>query len=259
MILEVQNLGFSYHKGRTIFSDVNFTLDHGEILTILGPNGAGKSTLLNCITNLLSPTSGKVLLEGQDIRQLPLKEIAKIIGYVPQTHTPAYGYTVRDFVVMGRAPYLGMFQKPSEKDYALVDQVLDSLNIAHLADRPYTEISGGERQQASIARVIVQKPKIIMFDEPTNHLDYGNQLRTVAMVKDLANRGYAVVMTTHMPDHAILLGGKAAVLDREGCLTVGSAEEILQEPLLRSIYQSDLHILYLEELGRKVCVAGSLK
>ena len=83
MILEVQNLSFSYHKGRTIFSDVNFSLDHGEILTILGPNGAGKSTLLNCITNLLSPTAGKVLLEGQDIRQLPLKEIAKVIGYVP--------------------------------------------------------------------------------------------------------------------------------------------------------------------------------
>ena len=259
MILEVQNLTFSYHNGRTIFSDVNFSVDHGEVLTILGPNGAGKSTLLNCITNLLPPSSGKVLLEGQDIRQMPLKEIAKVIGYVPQTHTPAYGYNVRDFVVMGRAPYLGMFQKPSEEDYSLVDQVLDSMNIAHLADRPYTEIPGGERQQASIARVIVQKPKIIMFDEPTNHLDYGNQLRTVAMVKELADKGYAVVMTTHMPDHAILLGGKAAVLDRKGSLTVGSAEDILQEPLLRDIYQSDLHILYLEELGRKVCVAGSLK
>lgn len=258
MILEVQDLEFSYHHGRTIFKDVNFSLDHGEILTILGPNGAGKSTLLNCMTNLLTPSSGKVLLEGKDIRQIPLKEVARVIGYVPQTHTPAYGYTVRDFVVMGRAPYLGMFQKPSEADYALVDQVLDTMNISKLADRPYTEISGGERQQASIARVIVQQPKIIMFDEPTNHLDYGNQLRTIRMVKELADKGYAVVMTTHMPDHAILLGGKAAVLDRDGCLTVGASADILQEPLLRKIYESDLHILYLEELGRKVCVAGSL-
>lgn len=258
MILEVQDLEFSYHHGRTIFEDVNFSLDHGEILTILGPNGAGKSTLLNCMTNLLTPSSGKVLLEGKDIRQIPLKEVARVIGYVPQTHTPAYGYTVRDFVVMGRAPYLGMFQKPSEADYALVDQVLDTMNISKLADRPYTEISGGERQQASIARVIVQQPKIIMFDEPTNHLDYGNQLRTVRMVKELADKGYAVVMTTHMPDHAILLGGKAAVLDRDGCLTVGTSADILQEPLLRKIYESDLHILYLEEQGRKVCVAGSL-
>lgn len=259
MILEVQDLGFSYHRGRTIFSDVNFSLDSGEVLTILGPNGAGKSTLMNCMANLLNPSSGRVLLEERDIRQIPLKEVAKIIGYVPQTHTPAYGYSVRDFVVMGRAPYLGMFQKPSEEDYALVDRVLDEMNIAKLADRPYTEVSGGERQQASIARVIVQEPKIIMFDEPTNHLDYGNQLRTVGMIKDLARRGYAVVMTTHMPDHAILLGGKVVILDQDGKLQVGAAEDILQEPLLRRIYRSDLHILYLEELGRKVCVAGSLK
>ena len=258
MILEVKDLSFSYHRGRTIFRDVNFGLDKGEILTILGPNGAGKSTLLNCLTNLLRPTSGEVLLEGKNIRDIALKDVAKIIGYVPQTHTPAYGYTVRDFVVMGRAPYLGMFQKPSEEDFTMVDQVLESMNIRKLADRPYTEISGGERQQASIARVIVQKPKIIMFDEPTNHLDYGNQLRAVGMVKDLAKQGYAVVMTTHMPDHAILLGGKAAILDRDGKLQVGTAEDILQEPLLRSIYQSDLHILYLKELGRKVCVAGAL-
>ena len=97
-----------------------------------------------------------------------------------------------------------------------------------------------------------------MFDEPTNHLDYGNQLRTVKMVKDLANQGYAIVMTTHMPDHAILLGGKVAVMDYGGTLTVGSSEDILQEDLLRKIYRSNLHVVYMEEVGRKVCVAGNL-
>ena len=259
MILEVKDLSFGYHRQKNIFEHVNFSLDAGEILTILGPNGAEKSTLLNCVANLYTPTGGQVLLEGQDVRTMPLRDMARTMGYVPQIHTPAYGYSVRDFVVMGRAPYLGMFQKPSQEDYALADKVLAELNITNLADRPYTDISGGERQQATLARVIVQQPKLILFDEPTNHLDYGNQLRTVAMVKELADKGYAVVMTTHMPDHAILLGGKAAVLDRKGRLTVGSAEDILQEPLLRDIYQSDLHILYVEELGRKVCVAGSLK
>ncbi len=259
MILEVKDLGFSYHNKKQVFSNVNLSLDAGEILTILGPNGAGKSTLLNCLANLLTPNSGQVLLEGRNVRDISLREVARIMGYVPQTHTPAYGYNVRDFVVMGRAPYLGMFQKPSAEDYALADQVMESMNISKLANRPYTEISGGERQQATIARVIVQQPKIIMFDEPTNHLDYGNQLRAVKMVKDLARQGYAVVMTTHMPDHAILLGGKAAILDYDGKLTVGPAEEILQEDLLRKIYRSDLHIMYLEEIGRKVCVAGNLQ
>lgn len=259
MILEVKDLSFSYHNKKPVFRNVNFTLDQEETLTILGPNGAGKSTLLNCLANLLTPSGGEIRLDGKNIRELRLRDAARVLGYVPQTHTPAYGYTVRDFVVMGRAPYLGMFQKPSEADYALADDVIRSMNIEKLADCPYTEISGGERQQASIARVIVQQPKIIMFDEPTNHLDYGNQLRTVKMMRELSGQGYAVIMTTHMPDHAILLGGKAAILDYDGKLLVGSAEEILEEETLKRIYRSDLHILYLEQVGRKVCVAGNLE
>lgn len=227
-------------------------------MTLLGPNGAGKTTLFNCIANLLSPTSGQVRLESKDVRQISRREAAKILGYVPQTHTPAYGYTVRDFVVMGCAPYLGMFRKPSARDYAQADQVMEDLHLTKLRDQPYTEISGGERQQATIARVIVQQPKLIMFDEPTNHLDYGNQLRTIRMVKELAKKGYAVVMTTHMPDHAILLGGKVGILDRLGHLTVGATEDILQEELLRSVYDCDLHITYSEEIGRKVCLYGRL-
>ncbi len=259
MILEVKDLCFSYHKKEPVFRDVNFSLDQGETLAILGPNGAGKSTLLNCLANLLTPTGGEIRQYGKNIRELRLRETARILGYVPQTHTPAYGYTVRDFVVMGRAPYLGMFQKPSEADYALADDVIHSLNIEKLADCPYTEISGGERQQASIARAIVQQPQVIMFDEPTNHLDYGNQLRMIKMMKDLSGQGYAVIMTTHMPDHAILLGGKAAILDHDGKLLTGPAEEILKEDTLKRIYRSDLHIMYLEQLGRKVCVAGKLE
>ncbi|MGN0266483.1 MAG: ABC transporter ATP-binding protein [Lachnospiraceae bacterium] len=258
MILEVKNLNFSYHKKKPVFADVNFTLNQGETLTILGPNGAGKSTLLNCLANVLTPTGGDIFLEGKNIRETSLQDVARILGYVPQSHTPAYGYSVRDFVVMGRAPYLGMFQKPGRDDYALADRVIDQMNLTKLADQPYTEISGGERQQAAIARAIVQQPKIIMFDEPTNHLDYGNQLRTVKMIKNLADQGYAVIMTTHMPDHAILLGGKVAMLDYSGKLLVGEAGEILEEGLLKRIYRSDLHILYLEEVGRKVCVAGNL-
>ncbi|MGM9526156.1 MAG: ABC transporter ATP-binding protein, partial [Peptococcaceae bacterium] len=154
MILEVKNLKFSYHKKKPVFADVNFTLNQGETLTILGPNGAGKSTLLNCLANVLTPTGGDIFLEGKNIRETSLRDVARILGYVPQSHTPAYGYSVRDFVVMGRAPYLGMFQKPGRDDYALADRVIAQMNLTKLADQPYTEISGGERQQAAIARAI---------------------------------------------------------------------------------------------------------
>ena len=128
------------------------------------------------------------------------------------------------------------------------------MNITKLADQPYTEISGGERQQATLARVIVQQPKIIMFDEPTNHLDYGNQLRVVNMIKGLAKRGFAVVMTTHMPDHAILLGGKTAILNRQGNLICGNTDDIITDENLRDIYQVNIRVIEVPEAGSKVCV-----
>ena len=258
MLLEVKDLAFSYPNGQEIFSNVSFTLDEGEIFIILGPNGAGKSTLLNCLTNLLTPSHGQILLNGMDIHRMPLKDVTKHIGYVPQTHVPAFGYSVRDFIVMGRAPYLGMMEKPSDKDYAMADEVMEKFKLTKLADKPYTEISGGERQQATIARAIIQQPKIIMFDEPTNHLDYGNQIRTVRMIKELAKEGYTVIMTTHMPDRAIILEGKAGILDGKGNLVVGSVDEALNEETLKRIYNIDVYVKYIPEVERNVCIPGKI-
>ena len=258
MILEVKDLKYQFDDKKIIFNNVNFSIEKGEILTILGPNGAGKSTLLNCLANLYKPSNGEIILKDKPLKCYKLNEIAKILGYVPQTHTPAYAYTVREFVVMGRAPYIGMFQKPSKKDYELVDTILSDMNIMHVANCPYTQISGGERQQATIARAIVQKPEIIMFDEPTNHLDYGNQIRMIKLIKKLASKGYSIILTTHMPDHAIMLGGKVGVLDYDGKLIVGKSDEILKEDILRKIYKSDLKVVFIEEVGRKVCVSGKI-
>ncbi|MGI6095098.1 MAG: ABC transporter ATP-binding protein [Lachnospiraceae bacterium] len=255
MILEAENLAFSYQKSsRPIFHDVNLHINSGEVLTILGPNGAGKSTLLNCLANIIRPTAGEIRLGGVPIQEMSLRAVARNLGYVPQNHTPAYAYTVKDFVVMGRAPHLNLFQKPSAKDYAIADQVMEDLGIQKFADQSYTQISGGERQQALIARAIVQQPKIIMFDEPTNHLDFGNQLRMVRKIRELAQRGYAVIMTTHMPDHAMMLGDKSAILNRRGELLVGKTEEILTEENLQHIYRVKIRMVYVKEAGRKVCV-----
>lgn len=179
------------------------------------------------------------------------------MGYVPQNHVPAYAYSVRDFVVMGRAPYLGTFQQPSEEDYALTDQVLEEMGMSELAFRPYTNISGGERQQAVIARAIVQQPELILFDEPTNHLDYGNQLNMIQMIRRLADKGYSIILTTHMPDHAIILNGKVGVLSPDGSFCCGSTEELMQEELLCRLYHSPLRIVYVKEVGRKVCIADA--
>ena len=259
MVLEVKKLAYKYRQAeRETFRDVNIQLEEGEILTILGPNGAGKSTLLNCIANLLNPTGGEVYLNGKPRSQMSLKEIAQVVGYVPQNHAAMYAYNVRDFVVMGRAPYLRMLQKPSENDYAVADGVMDDLGMQKYKNKPYTEISGGERQQALIARAITQEPKIIMFDEPTNHLDFGNQMKMILKLKELAQKGYAIIMTTHMPNHAMMLGGKTAILDRTGKLRCGKTEEVITEKTLRDIYQVDVRLIDVEAMERKVCVFGNL-
>jgi iron complex transport system ATP-binding protein len=254
MILEVKDLSYRYYNSRTIFHDVNFSLCKGEVLSILGTNGAGKSTLLNCIANLFKPQSGEIRLNDKPMAEMSMRDVAKVIGYVPQIHTPAYAYTVREFTVMGRTPYIGAFAKPSKEDYRIADEALERMNIGHLSGKAYTEISGGERQQVTIARVIAQQPQIILLDEPTAHLDYGNQYRVMQMIKRLADEGFALIMTTHNPDHAILLDGKVAILNREGLLRVGSAAETLQKETLSTLYGLNIKTVYDEDAKRNICV-----
>lgn len=259
MIIEAKNINFSYTKGgRQILKDVNLELKQGQVMSILGPNGAGKSTLLNCIATLLTPDFGIIKLCGKDVKEMKPREVASILSYVPQTHTPAFSYTVFNFVLMGRAPKIGMFEKPKDEDMDAVQKVLEDVGLAPLADKPYTEISGGERQQATIARALVQEPKAILFDEPTAHLDYGNQIKTLRVIKSLAEKGYAIIITTHNPDHAIMLGGTVAILSKDGHLEVGPAESIITENKLKEVYDTDLKLVMMDDVRRNICVPPNL-
>ncbi len=257
MILQVQDLSYFYHSDKILFQNANFSLEEGSILSILGPNGAGKSTMLNCLVNLLSPKSGKILLDGKDISTMSAAEIARYIGYVPQINLPTYGFMVKDYIAMGRAPKIGLFSKPSKKDYELVQNAMERMEIAHLANKPYTEISGGERQKASIAKALVQEPKIIILDEPTAYLDFGNQHKTVKLVKSLAEEGYTVIMTTHQPDHVIELNEYVAVIDRGGKFSFGKTSEIVSEDTLSALYDICVKLPYIEKLDKTaVCAMG---
>ena len=136
--------------------------------------------------------------------------------------------------------------------------VLKSMGIDHLAEKSYLNLSGGERQQLLIARAIVQEPEVILFDEPTAHLDFGNQQRVLKRVRQMAEDGFSVVITTHNPDHALLLGDQAAIVTRDGKVLQGTSEEILTEEMLKEVYGIDLKLTYIEELGRKACLVAEL-
>lgn len=253
-LLQVTNASFAYKAGRSIFSDVSFEMSEGQVLAIIGPNGAGKSTLLNCLVGQTPLSQGEVQICGIDINKLPRREVAKLVGYVPQTDNPVYGYSVRTFVVMGRTPYISTFHMPSKEDYLKADEAIKSLGIQHLAQRSYMEISGGEQQQASLARVVVQEPKLIVLDEPTSALDFGNQMRVLRMVKQLGKRGFAVIMTTHSPDHAIMLNDTVAMLDNDGHLCVGKPDEIIESHRLSKMYREDVKTPYVDCVERHACL-----
>ncbi len=259
MIYQVENISFAYPgSSRTIYRNCSFELKEGEILSILGPNGAGKSTLLNSLIGILKPQKGNIFLAGRNIRSLTEKEIARQIGYVQQSHNPVFAYTVLDFVLMGCASTKNLFSRPAKEDHARALHILEMFHIVHLADKPYIYLSGGEQQQAMIARAVIHQPKVLLFDEPTSHLDYGRQMITLRMIKKLAAEGYAVILTTHNPDHVLLLGGKVATMEYEGHFSIGGAGDIITEPRLAGIYQAQLHLLDIEELDRTACVPPKL-
>lgn len=258
-IVSVRNIEFAYPSGRRkVLDGCSLSLQEGDLVSILGPNGAGKSTLLNCACGLLSPQSGEIFLNGKNIKGMDPKQVAQVIGYVQQNQKSVFGYTVFSYVLMGRASSVGLFQRPNKEDEEMVHEVLGSMGVGHLADVPITEISGGERQQAAIARAIVQKPQAVFFDEPTAHLDYGNQVNTLKLIASLRDKGFAVIMTTHNPDHCMMLGGNVAILDRQGFLETGSVDEILTEERLKRVYNTELRLSYVDAVHRVACIPYGL-
>ena len=259
MIYEIRDLYFSYQaSARPVLNGVSLTVDAGVVTCILGRNGAGKSTLLNCMLGLLKAQEGSMTLVGREIGALSEREIASVVGYVPQMVSSSFSFTVLEFVLMGCAARIGLFSKPGRQEHEDAALALAELGIEDLAQRRYTEISGGEWQKAAIARAIVSNPQAVVFDEPTAHLDYGSQLRVLKIIRELASKGYAVVMTTHNPDHALLLGGQTALIDGEGGLYADDTQSVVTKENLSRVYGAEVCLEYIESLGRTACVFPNL-
>jgi iron complex transport system ATP-binding protein len=244
VILEAQSLAFGF-AGRTIGRDVSFSLAAGEVMCVLGPNGGGKTTLLRTLLGLLSPHGGAIRLEEKPIEGLSRAEIAKLIGYVSQGHSGYFAYTVRDFVLMGRTAHVGIFASPSRKDHDVAERVIASLGMAHLAERPVTEISSGERQLALVARALAQEPRLLLLDEPTASLDFGNQVRVLRRIAALAKTGIAILFSSHDPDHAFLCAQRALLLAEGRALELGAPRDVIRADTLQRLYGVSVQVLPL--------------
>ncbi len=235
-LIVVKDVHFAYDDSKFVLRGVNLEVKLGEVVTLLGPNGSGKTTLLRCIYKVLKPRIGCIYIDGKNILDLTSREIAKVISGVPQEHETTFPYRVIDVVVMGKTPFLDLFSAPSIKDYKVAKNILEKLGKAELAERPYTQISGGERQLVLIARALMQNPRVMLLDEPTKHLDIVNKMKVLSIIKKLAvEKRLAVLMTLHDPNEAIMFSDKI-VLVKEGKVICSISSEELTAESLEKVY-----------------------
>lgn len=242
-----------------IFEHVHLQVDKGTVCCLLGANGCGKSTLIDCVLGFHPLMKGDIWIDGKTLTEYKPKELAREIAYLPQTHQQSFPYTVREIVLMGRTPHLGTFSGPGSSEAQLTEQVLRQVGAFHLADRPYTQISGGEMQLVMLARALVQQTPIMVMDEPTANLDYRNELLFLeTMARLVEEAGVCVLSATHSPNQAFYLQEKgvrvlvAAMYD--GTISaVGTPDEALTEETIRKTYGIDAIITeYIDEyVGRK--------
>lgn len=257
MRLEARDLRFGYDPARPVLDGVTLAYESPGVLCILGTNGTGKSTLLRNLIGEFRPTSGTVELDGRPVGSYKPAQLAQRFAYLPQMHAPSFSFPVLNVVTMGRTSRIGYLASPGIADVEYAREQLAYLGIEHLAQRPYTEISGGERQLVMIAAALAQEPEALILDEPTSHLDFGNQYRFIELVGRLRERGVGVLMTTHYPDHALMLDCPCAVLSQGRAVRTGPARDVICDETMSELYGIPVTVAQVGD--RLTCVPGPVQ
>ncbi|MDD3621215.1 MAG: ABC transporter ATP-binding protein [Methanofollis sp.] len=232
MLIEVSDVRFEY-KSRAVLKDVEFSVENGQIVSIMGPNGVGKTTLLKCMNAILRPKAGSVMVGDDDVLTLEQLEIAKRIGYVPQ-RCETGRLTAFDAILLGRRPYIRW--KVTEHDLKLVDAAIKRLCLQDLSLRFIDEMSGGELQKVSIARALVQEPRVLLLDEPTSSLDLRNQIEIMDTVREaVTTHDVAAVLTMHDLNTALRYSDRFIFL-KGGTIYAAGGSEIVTPEVIAAVY-----------------------
>jgi iron complex transport system ATP-binding protein len=250
-ILEFEGITFGYPtRPQPVLQDFNLQIIPGSVTAILGPNGVGKTTLLHLGLSWLQPSAGRIVLDGLPLADYKRRTLGQWISLVPQTENSAFDFTLLDYVLLGRAPYLQPLAMPGEEDYLIAEEALDAVGMKKEMYRSVMNLSGGERQLVLVARALTQQPKLLFLDEPTSHLDLSNKGKLAHLLKKLVDRGVTILFTTHEPDFAINLADQLVLIRKGQVLRQGPIESVLTTENLTELYQMPLEVRQVD--GKQV-------
>jgi iron complex transport system ATP-binding protein len=242
-VLSLNEIHFRYsEEDPNVISDLCLEVPTGKVTAILGPNGTGKTTLLHIMLGLLKPIQGDVKVAGKVHRDYSKRDLSQIIGLVPQFETIPFNFSVFEYVLLGRSPYLRPLQIPGELDHRISEKALQAAGISHLKEKPVNEISGGERQLVHISRVLAQQTRILLLDEPTAHLDLENQNRILTLLKEMTSQGITTVLTTHDPNAAIFAAEHFVLMNQGNIMSQGELHRVMTPANLTKLYRTPIRV-----------------
>lgn len=254
-LLELSHISYRYKTDAPlVLNDLSMTIADRSITAILGPNGAGKSTLLDLCLGWKEPEEGNILLEGKGIQHYSRRQMGRSMSLVPQNERVRFDYTVLEYVLLGRAPYLSQLQLPSEKDMEISKLALRQVGLEALLYRSASRLSGGEHQLLMIARALAQQPRILILDEPTSQLDPGNRQKVVRLLSELSKSGVTIIFTTHDPTLAADIATHALLLQSGRVLHAGEEAKVLTGSHLTELYETRMEVLRKE--GKTIVYAA---
>lgn len=254
--VDASKLGVSYNGGKSIiFSDLSVKIPEGKVTAIVGANGSGKSTLLRAMARLLKPSAGTIYLDGQDIAQLPTKEIARKLAILPQGPEVPPGITTRDLVSYGRHPYQGLMSGFTEGDKKAIDWAIRVTGVGHLAERAVDTLSGGERQRAWIALALAQKTRTLLLDEPVTFLDVQHELEILTLVQTLSRKyGITVGWVLHNLNNAASYSDHLIMIKQGKVYAEGKPDQAMNRENIREVFGVDVTIIADPENGNPICL-----
>ncbi len=239
--VEIKKLCFGYNSNKLVLDNLDFHCKDGSINVLLGLNGCGKTTLIKCIAGLLTPQCGEILVDGKNLKEISIKNRARIMSYVSQKNSNIDDFLVFDYLSFGTTSELAFYSSPKEEQKEKIKKQAERFNIAHLLNKRLGELPGGERQIVSICSAIIQDTKIVVLDEPTSALDIKNQNIVLTLIKQIAKEEKRTfILSSHNPNHALFLDSSVCLLKDGKVADFGTAKEVITVDRLKPIYGEDV-------------------